>query len=259
MADGLRTSNGASASASAGVTAGANSSANTALIAAVGAQSQAGGDASADGENQADADNWEAASSAAENTTDSATQANPANPFTGARATGEPAAANAVTAPNGSSQIDRAHVVEQVTRHLESMRISNGEGEMRLRLAPQHLGNVQISVAAHQDGVIARIAVESAQVQQVMDGAKEHLRAGLEARGLRVSGVEVTVTPNLIGNDSAAFANQRGGQSGGERAETAPRSLRSVGSGQASGDSAAPVPMSAPVQHVSLARLDYRA
>ena len=142
------------------------------------------GDTSADSENQADSHHEETASSAA-NKSDNTAQANSANPFSSLHASGETTATNAVTSPNGSSQVDRAHIVEQVTRHLESMRVSGGEGEMRVRLAPQHLGNVQISVATHQDGVVARIAVESAQIQQVMEGAKEHLRATLEARGLR--------------------------------------------------------------------------
>jgi Flagellar hook-length control protein FliK len=258
-ADGIRNSNGAATLAPTDLTTGANSGAGGVLLAPVGAQGKTDGDTSADGERQADSHHEKAASTAAENTTDSAAQANSANPFNSLRASGETAATNAVTTPTGSSQIARAQVVEQVTRHLESMRISNGEGEMRLQMTPHNLGNVQISVATHQNGVVARIAVESAQIQQAMEGAKEHLRATLEARGLRVSSVEVTVTPNLIGNDSAAFAGQRGWQPTGERAETLPGYSRPNNTGQASDDSLAPVPIAAAVAHVSLSRLDYRA
>lgn len=117
---------------------------------------------------------------------------------------------------NGSRQLDRAQVVAQVTQHLEGMRLANGNGEMRVRLTPGHLGNVQISVASHQDGVVARIAVETAQIQQVMDGAKAHLRATLEARGLHVQSVEVTVTPHYNGGQSA-FGQPRGSEFMGER------------------------------------------
>ena len=257
--DGIRVPNGAAALASTGTTSGVNGGTGNALLAPVPAPGQTGGDASADDESRNDASNQESASPAAESATDSATSANAANPFNGLRASGETTASNAVASPSGSSQIDRAQVVEQVTRHLESMRVSGGEGEMRLRLAPQHLGNVQISVATHQDGVVARISVETAQIQQVMDGAKEHLRATLEARGLRVSGVEVTVTPNLIGTDSAAFAQQRGWQPTGERADVPPRYPRANSTGQMSGDSLASVPVSAPIASLSLSRLDYRA
>ncbi len=111
-----------------------------------------------------------------------------------------------------SSQAERAHVVEQVTRHLESMRLTNGGGEMRLRLNPHNLGSVQVTITTHQDGVIARIAVESAQVQQAMEHAKADLRASLETRGLRVQSVEVTVSPSLQGDNSAAFSGQRNWQ-----------------------------------------------
>ena len=96
------------------------------------------------------------------------------------------------------------------------MRLANGNGEMRLHLTPGHLGNVQISVASHQDGVVARIAVETAQIQQAMDGAKAHLRAALEARGLQVQSVEVTVTPHLTQNNQSAFSQQRSQQSDGD-------------------------------------------
>jgi flagellar hook-length control protein FliK len=139
------------------------------------------------------------------------------------------------------------------------MRISNGEGEMRLRLAPAHLGNVQISVATHQNGVVARIAVESTQIQQAMEGAKEHLRASLEARGLHVNSVEVTVTPNLIGSGGTAFAGERGWQPTGDRTGAQSGYARPNSTGQASDDSPDAVPTAIPIAHVSVSRLDYRA
>ena len=142
-------------------------------------------------------------------------------------------AGTATGATSASSSIDRAQVISQVTQHLETMRLSNGNGEMRIQLNPEHLGNVQVSVATHQDGVVARIAVESAQIQQVMDGAREHLRSTLEARGVRVNSVEVTVTQNPVGSDSgsnAAFAGQRQWQASADQAEFTSGSTRRAAS-----------------------------
>ncbi len=173
----------------------------------------------------------------------------------------EDAAAPAQSASSGnSSPIDRAHVVEQVTRHLETMRLTNDSGEMRLRLNPHNLGSVQVTIAAHQDGIVARIAVESAQVQQVMEGAKEHLRAGLEARGLRVQSLEVTVTPNMLGDNSAAFSGQRNWQTAGAQDGAAWQS----GYGRRTAPQVEAVPLAAPAALASRAalsdsRLDCRA
>lgn len=128
-------------------------------------------------------------------------------------------AAASTSALNGSGQIDRANVIAQVTQHLESMRLTEGSGELRVHLAPEHLGNVQITVTSHADGLVARIAVESAQVQQVMDGAKEHLRSTLEARGLHVDSVEVSVLPTMTGNSNMASNGQHNGYANSDYAE----------------------------------------
>ncbi len=168
--------------------------------------------------------------------------------------------ASASSGPNGSSQLDRAQVVAQVTQHLEGMRLANGNGEMRLHLTPGHLGNVQISVTAHQDGVVARIAVETAQIQQVMDGAKAHLRATLEARGLHVQSVDVTVTPHYNGSGQSTFGQQRSPESMGERmAERAMYGRAASGSSPSAADSAAVITRAAPLARTANARLDCQA
>jgi hypothetical protein len=183
-----------------------------------------------------------------------------ASPFAVPRtAENVPAAAQAASTTN-SSQIERAHVVEQVTRHLESMRLTSAGGEMRLRLNPQNLGSVQVTVTAHQDGVLARIAVETAQVQQAMEGAKEHLRAGLEARGLRVQSVEVAVVPNVLSDNTAAFSGQRNWQ----QASLQDSAPGQPGYGRRTAPSAEPVPNVAPIAvrpraSLSDSRLDCRA
>ncbi len=171
--------------------------------------------------------------------------------------------ATGTSAPNGSSQLDRAQVVAQVTQHLEGMRLANGNGEMRVRLTPGHLGNVQISVASHQDGVVARIAVETAQIQQVMDGAKAHLRATLEARGLHVQSVEITVTPHYNGSNGSgqsAFGQPRGSESMGERmAERAAYGRALPASKTASTDSAVSTARATPLTRTAASRLDCQA
>ena len=184
----------------------------------------------------------------------------PSASFAVANASGDAPPVASSTSATSSSPIDRAHVMEQVTRHLETMRLTGEGGEMRLRLNPHNLGSVQVSISTHQDGVVARIAVESAQVQQVMEGAKEHLRAGLEARGLHVQSVEVTLTPGMSGDQAAAFSGQRNRQFA--EAQEGLTGTANYGRRSASQAQAAPLAAPATLPSRSLladARLDCRA
>ena len=162
------------------------------------------------------------------------------------------------SAPNGSSLIDRADVVAQVTQHLETMRFANGSGEMQVHLTPENLGNVQISVSTHQDGVVARIVVETAQVQQAMDGAKQHLRSSLEARGLHVDSVEVSVNPSTVGG-GMAFTGQRNGNPDNEYAQALPEYRRPSTRRADSAGTALSAPIMLSAARPAASRLDYLA
>ena len=92
-----------------------------------------------------------------------------------------------------------------------------------------------------------------------MDGAKEHLRATLEARGLHVDSVEISILPTMSGNNSMAFTGQRNGQSSGDYANALPNY------GQTSTPSEEAIVTSLPEQPAratdrsAASRLDYRA
>ncbi|HLK58751.1 MAG TPA: flagellar hook-length control protein FliK, partial [Chthonomonadaceae bacterium] len=76
----------------------------------------------------------------------------------------------AATAPvsqeaSASNNAERIRIVEQVTRHLETLRLPAGRSEMSLRLEPEHLGSLRLTITSQHDGVVARIVAESSQVQ----------------------------------------------------------------------------------------------
>jgi flagellar hook-length control protein FliK len=100
--------------------------------------------------------------------------------------------ATAGTSSTGTP-IDNAQVIAQVTRHIETMRLLNGRGEITLQLQPDHLGSVRMTITNHADGVTAHIVTESSQAQQVMQNAGTQLHTALEARGLRLTAFDVSV------------------------------------------------------------------
>lgn len=106
-----------------------------------------------------------------------------------------------------STGIDRAHLAQQLSRHIESMRLSSGNGEMTLRLSPEHLGGLHLSIASSANGVAARIVVETTQAQQAVEGARDQLRTALENRGLSLASLDVSLNQGGAGNN--AFAERR--------------------------------------------------
>lgn len=100
------------------------------------------------------------------------------------RALAEKPASVLATQPDRTALLDRSEVVDQVTKHLENMRLQNGKGEMAFQLRPDHLGDIRIHISSDREGVIARILTENHPVQQALEGAKETLRQSLEQRGL---------------------------------------------------------------------------
>jgi len=98
--------------------------------------------------------------------------------------------------------VDRAHLVQQVAKHIETMRASARAGEMTLKLNPEHLGSMQLTVVSHGNGVSARIAVETAAAYRACDEAKDQLRASLESRGLEVTTLDITLNQQSSGEKS---------------------------------------------------------
>ncbi len=174
---------------------------------------------------------------------------------------GSVTAGTASGSANAGTQLDRAHIVSQVVRHLETMRLqgANDRGEVTLHLTPDRLGSVRMTISAHTDGVTARIAVESSQVQQVLEGAKEHLRGTLESRGLHLGKLEVTVGQQSNPDARNAFSGARDWT---QPLEFGTGSRRSSGStfGSPVTETLMPSPVGrAAAELASESRLDFRA
>lgn len=170
--------------------------------------------------------------------------------------TGTTSATPSITSTNTS--VERTQIVEQVTRHLEAMRMANGRGEITMRLQPEQLGSVRLTISHQPEGVVARIVTETTQAQQAMHEGKEQLRAALEDKGLRLHSLEVSVGQNHLSRGNTAFSEAQ------SNAQEHAHFGRSYASGAATSDTEPETsePSLSPTlgrQLNTTSRLDYRA
>jgi len=163
------------------------------------------------------------------------------------------AASSASSASNVSASVERAHLAQQLAKHIDTMRLANaGHSEMSLDLNQEHLGGLRLTVSSDANGVSARIVVETAQAQQAVDAAKDQLRAALENRGLSLASLDVSLGQSSSGGNS--FAREHSSQAETGRQPT----WRPDVSSTVSPLQAITLPRATPVR-ASRERLDYRA
>lgn len=113
------------------------------------------------------------------------------------------AAANAgldahdASATAASTIVTTASPEEQAAQIVRSMRLQwrGSVGEAQLRLAPEHLGQVLVSVKVDQGSVRATMHAETPAAQQWIQAHQQQLRDALDAQGLRVAELQVTTDP----------------------------------------------------------------
>jgi flagellar hook-length control protein FliK len=95
-----------------------------------------------------------------------------------------PLAATALPAPLTDPQVE----AENMSRLVESMRVQsrNGISEATVRLRPEHLGEVTISIRVDRGTVSALIHAESPAVQQWLEAQEERLRSSMSDQGLNL-------------------------------------------------------------------------
>ena len=65
-----------------------------------------------------------------------------------------------------------------------------------MRLNPEHLGEVTISIRVEQGGVFASIRAESPAALQAIQSRQQELQAALEAQGLRLDHLVASTDPD---------------------------------------------------------------
>lgn len=97
---------------------------------------------------------------------------------------------------------ERMRLVEQVRKRIDALQVTNGRHEVTLRLSPEHLGDLRLTIVADRGQIAARFLAETAQARQAMSEGREQLRAALEQKGYTLHSLEIET---LSARDSEAI------------------------------------------------------
>lgn len=133
-----------------------------------------------------------------------------------------PANEQAVTARPETPQVQSYVEIEQLMDQMEGLArtFASAEGTtVEMQLNPESLGRLVLTVTEKHGNVTAQIAATNEQVKEALQTQVAELRSTLQAQGIKVEAVEVTVRShefeqNLDGNTSAngQMQEQSGGQ-----------------------------------------------
>ncbi|MFW5801136.1 MAG: flagellar hook-length control protein FliK [Spirochaeta sp.] len=107
------------------------------------------------------------------------------------------------------------HLNSDIVRQARFVLRDGDAGEIRLRLRPESLGNVQIKLDVQDSVIAARILVENSSVRQVFEQQAAELAKAFEDAGLQLGSMDVSV-----GNENSP------GESGDSREASRLRSVR---------------------------------
>jgi hypothetical protein len=121
----------------------------------------------------------------------------------------------------------REAVASQVVRGF-ALALRQAGGKITLRLSPEHLGQVVVSVVSRDGKITARIEPSEASAHRLLVSSADGLRAALEARGLSVERVEVVLPPPEASGFVQVRAEARAGEDRRRQPHRAEESLASV-------------------------------
>jgi flagellar hook-length control protein FliK len=102
--------------------------------------------------------------------------------------------------------VEDADVVPQLVRAIRTQ-FRDGVGEARIRLNPEHLGEVRIDIKIEGDLVSARLQVERPEVRQAIEAESHSLRLHLARQGLTLE--DLTVTEGSRPRDERTSSDER--------------------------------------------------
>lgn len=123
--------------------------------------------------------------------------------------------------PSDERAMQRREVMAQVQRGLASIMNTKG-GSMKIRLSPEHLGEVNIQLATKDGHVRVMIDAERDQTRSMLKDGLEGLRNAMESRGvqvdeLRIEGRQPTEFERLFGDAGGDQYSQRHDSDGQEQ------------------------------------------
>lgn len=89
-------------------------------------------------------------------------------------------------------EVDAGDIVRQLVERIE-ITVTEDTSSFEMQLNPEHLGKINLQVAAKDGVVTAQIATENAAVKEVLESQIVTLKESLNNQGIEVEAVEVTI------------------------------------------------------------------
>ncbi|WP_042355998.1 flagellar hook-length control protein FliK [Bacillus rubiinfantis] len=98
-----------------------------------------------------------------------------------------------------------ANMSEWIGINSQSAEIEGVSKGIRLLLAPEHLGNVEVKLTALEGQISALIVTDTVQAKDILDGQLHHLKQALQQQGLTVQKLEIVQQP-IVQADSSQMS-----------------------------------------------------
>ncbi|HEY1977346.1 MAG TPA: flagellar hook-length control protein FliK [Candidatus Baltobacteraceae bacterium] len=117
--------------------------------------------------------------------------------------TGSPAqlfGTQSATSSGYGSSVDPSAIVEQVVRSMAMRTQSDGTSEVRMRLSPEHLGEVTLNLKVDGSNVSATAVAQNADVRNALISHQQQLARSLADSGLKLTSFSVNLSGGGAGN-----------------------------------------------------------
>lgn len=98
------------------------------------------------------------------------------------------------------SSVDPSAIVEQVVRSMAMRTQSDGTSEVRMRLSPEHLGEVTLNLKVDGSNVSATAVAQNADVRNALVAHQQQLARSLADSGLKLTSFSVNLSGGGAGN-----------------------------------------------------------
>ena len=99
---------------------------------------------------------------------------------------------------NHSMLSDNAREILNQVRDQIRVQVTDGLTELQMKLNPENLGNVHLSLTAREGAVTAQFTAENDSVRQALEMQIAQLKESIEQQGVKVEAVEVTVSSHAF-------------------------------------------------------------
>ena len=96
---------------------------------------------------------------------------------------------------DASAKTFQTTVMDQIVDKA-AMRSIHGRSEIQIRLKPEFLGNVQMSISAKKEQLVVRMMTDQPMVKEIVENHLHQLRTELQHQGLTIDKFEVMVNPD---------------------------------------------------------------